>query len=641
MEPYKNDPTVFIRYTDLPKIGINPKYADETPAGIYGYPLKIMWNKVVKHDPDRSGDKYIPWKGNAAYVAVFREKGNVIDVADYNMEDLERDKKKLIPFFKKIIERFNYSNPEREIEFFKNWENEASKPLGNGIGYLWNITRMLSSMVHGQGKTSAKWTKILMMLGYDGFTDKTGIGRIHKNEPYQGVFFPKGYQPLAIFPNKRKPEFWEKNPAKLSYVKDENTKKEAQQLILVRDDGNNIWKFENPSEKVQLAAVNQNGLAIKHILEKGIIPSEQVQLAAVEENLNAFDYIIKAGIQPSEQVIAAGETKNLDEIIKKYGTNSEEVKDFIYNYLDEIGKKPPILEISNSGADWTYKLKSWENFLDFAEDSYNEGLVWLARLHQDKELRLEMLKDSIGEEIYSEEDVLDILMSLTERNLRKLAKKTGTDFVSENDPRFHSMLKKIYEGIKQNIDLSNILNDSILENQNYDYYDNELKSMLEARISVYIEAGFYFPYYYEYLNVKNDLNEKVNLLIPIYNLINMVNYHINENNDDDSSLNDIDPDNGHDWDSLTAETFHVWKSRGLQDNKNEDKIFGTQNNPKIPANFSRFIKPDNSKTISRNAFNLEEPKEKPKKVDIVSASKKFSDSLENLSENIRKKFKTI
>ena len=38
--------------------------------------------------------------------------------------------------------------------------------------------------------------------------------------------------------------------------------------------------IDNPSEELQLAAVNQNGLAIEHIDN----PSEEVQLAAATQN---------------------------------------------------------------------------------------------------------------------------------------------------------------------------------------------------------------------------------------------------------------------------------------------------------------------------------------------------------------------
>ena len=69
---------------------------------------------------------------------------------------------------------------------------------------------------------------------------------------------------------------------------------EQLQLVAVRQNGFAIEDINNPSEEVQLAAVRQNGLAIEDIKT----PSEQVKLAAVEQNGWAIQYIDN----PSEQV---------------------------------------------------------------------------------------------------------------------------------------------------------------------------------------------------------------------------------------------------------------------------------------------------------------------------------------------------
>jgi hypothetical protein len=56
---------------------------------------------------------------------------------------------------------------------------------------------------------------------------------------------------------------------------------EKVQLAAVNQNRGAIYHIENPSEKVQLAAVNQNGSAIYYIEN----PSEKVQLAAVKQNI--------------------------------------------------------------------------------------------------------------------------------------------------------------------------------------------------------------------------------------------------------------------------------------------------------------------------------------------------------------------
>ena len=55
----------------------------------------------------------------------------------------------------------------------------------------------------------------------------------------------------------------------------------AKQLKIVKQDGYNIQFIRNPSEDVQLAAVQENGRAIYDIIDKGITPSIAVQRVAI------------------------------------------------------------------------------------------------------------------------------------------------------------------------------------------------------------------------------------------------------------------------------------------------------------------------------------------------------------------------
>jgi hypothetical protein len=74
----------------------------------------------------------------------------------------------------------------------------------------------------------------------------------------------------------------------------ENPSEEVQ-LIAVQQDGDTIQYIENPSEEVQLSAVRQKGSSIRYIKN----PSEEVQLAAIEQNYVGFRYIEN----PSEEAM--------------------------------------------------------------------------------------------------------------------------------------------------------------------------------------------------------------------------------------------------------------------------------------------------------------------------------------------------
>ena len=77
---------------------------------------------------------------------------------------------------------------------------------------------------------------------------------------------------------------------------------EAEQLAAIRQNGYAIKSIKKQSEQVQLAAVKQNGYAIKYIKN----PSEQIQLAAVKQNGYAIKYIVN----PSEQIQLAAVKQN-------------------------------------------------------------------------------------------------------------------------------------------------------------------------------------------------------------------------------------------------------------------------------------------------------------------------------------------
>ena len=65
---------------------------------------------------------------------------------------------------------------------------------------------------------------------------------------------------------------------------DINDLSEYEQIAYVRNRLGNIAEINNPSERVQLAAVRQHGTNLWYIIQNGINPSERVQLAAVKDN---------------------------------------------------------------------------------------------------------------------------------------------------------------------------------------------------------------------------------------------------------------------------------------------------------------------------------------------------------------------
>ena len=205
----KDNPDLYISFTSLDKLGINPQSTYETPLGIYTYPLYEILEGVkkkistvpqmLKH---RIGS-FVPFAGATPWVWVIeadRSKGKFIeDIGDkfmYKTSDLEKDLeqlKNLYLFFEFNVDYDSYESEKERIFADKMWQNkvnswkEASRNSSPG-GYFWNVTRNLAKLI-GKQHIPVKWNKIFRDLGYIGIADKSGNGIIHPSEKVQAVFF--------------------------------------------------------------------------------------------------------------------------------------------------------------------------------------------------------------------------------------------------------------------------------------------------------------------------------------------------------------------------------------------------------------------------------------------------------------------
>ena len=248
------------------KLGINPKSSYNTPIGIYTYPVDYVIQKKGK----------VPFAEEAPFLYVVQTTKPLLDLNNYSKSDFERDSEKLIDM------GFADARDEgiRTAKFY------------TPAGHLWNWTRLAADYKELQSNSSSKspvqWPKILRSLGYSGAVDR-GSGLIHVNEPRQAVFFSiDAIKVLEVIPNRFKSKRLNKS------IKDINNPSEKLKLFVVKQDGYSIQYIDSPSEEVQLAAVTQNGFAIQFIEN----PSEQVKLVAVTKNGHTIRFIEN----PSEEV---------------------------------------------------------------------------------------------------------------------------------------------------------------------------------------------------------------------------------------------------------------------------------------------------------------------------------------------------
>lgn len=228
LRKYHTDPSIYITFSDLAKVGINPQSGYETPLGIYTYPLDAVWDQVIFNN--------LPFGTERSFVHVLQASGTILDLHSYNAADLERDLQRLHGIFidGKFAQRrdaaikdkiahgwyspYNYDSitdaQKAKIDQFvveqkdQLWDLKIAEAKRTALvstpgGQLWNITRLLAKFFYdntvsgdalfssGASKPPVIWNAIFRLLGYVGAVDRQNEGIIHQNEPTQAVFFSK------------------------------------------------------------------------------------------------------------------------------------------------------------------------------------------------------------------------------------------------------------------------------------------------------------------------------------------------------------------------------------------------------------------------------------------------------------------
>lgn len=225
LEQYSGRSDIFITYTLLEKVGLNPKskFIFE-PLGVYTYPLDAVIDGIRK-----GGIRNVPYAADdAEFIYVLKPKGNILDVVKYTQNDFKRDIKKIANKHPKVSEEdlenyitfydasYNVSNgglgfdidgdlldPKRYPRFHKpHLRNRKHKLLYNEIGKKYPFVRLkvivhrITENLYERGEVKSRnitFNKIYnKILGYDVLVDRSDqVGLIHENEKQQAVFLTK------------------------------------------------------------------------------------------------------------------------------------------------------------------------------------------------------------------------------------------------------------------------------------------------------------------------------------------------------------------------------------------------------------------------------------------------------------------
>jgi len=345
---------LFISFTNIEKLGINPLYGYTTPMGIYFFPLAEIWENY-NISKEKSFNKTLPpiVRGRPYIQLVeYNGKGNFIrKLSEYTDSDLKNDIQKI----KQMI-----PNDRLVVKSIDDYDTFIDEAINNASPSQWefypsparkffNICRTITyapsktltkKVIHSKedeayyqkfehitpNQSSRNWNWLLRELGYAGMCDN--VGNIQENEYIQAFFVSTQYfNHLKTFTNT-----------------DEFNIDELESYINSGDiDG--IVKFMAGKVKPQLVKKIPQILNIKlNIVRDMIVPF----LRAFDlklDNMNNFDDMLEHNINDVRPFFEKGKWDAL--------TYSNEVADkflkTLYNEYVELDNKYPTMNYKTNG----------------------------------------------------------------------------------------------------------------------------------------------------------------------------------------------------------------------------------------------------------------------------------------------------
>lgn len=200
LEVFRDDPNVFVTFTNVLKLGVNPHSEWIDPIGIYAYPVQQIYEELEQI--------IIPWAGDRRYAFIFRSTGDMLELQQYDEDDLDADIQRIEKRFRSSLLKEPYGDdhfipdPKSYWEHvILRWFERYSHNPGEGF---WEITeRVARHIALREPNRDVKmiWNSLIRACNYDAICDR-GDGYINTNEPAQGVFLHAGaIQPIEAAVN--------------------------------------------------------------------------------------------------------------------------------------------------------------------------------------------------------------------------------------------------------------------------------------------------------------------------------------------------------------------------------------------------------------------------------------------------------
>jgi len=332
---------LFVSFTSIDKLGINPMSKYQTPLGIYSYPADYVERKIGINKPMSN----LPFAGDSPYATIFKSKGNIINLPEMSAAEANEYYEKIANLWSKKSGK-PWKTSVDEIESIINDASSKAKFSNDVGGRFWYVTMKVSELIgkvasekenwdefdNNLNKTShpIAWNNLFRSIGIAGCID-TGVGIIHTSEKAQAVFFDIGainvikrvYNKLNYIPDtlaQSKIQGLDTKNYHTKQYKKFRTMDVKSQIEAVLNDPNLIrfmpnppddlkYKvvekrpsvigfMKNPSDDLKYRAVELNPSVVFSIKKL----SEKLLLFAIEKDSNIIKAFAKNGIRPSESI---------------------------------------------------------------------------------------------------------------------------------------------------------------------------------------------------------------------------------------------------------------------------------------------------------------------------------------------------
>lgn len=183
---------LFVTFTDINKVGVNPRTKYKTPLGVYAYPYKYVMQRNIVSVPFAERSKYIQlisaencqaWMidGPTEYAKIFFGQSHAAHLTDIKILGAAHNEDVFDYMFYYARDKHIYIG-EKEHDAWSQIYNVAADELG-----------LVHARKHGKLtakeslQISAMVTKIIRSMNIDVVVDP-GYGVIHENEPCQALF---------------------------------------------------------------------------------------------------------------------------------------------------------------------------------------------------------------------------------------------------------------------------------------------------------------------------------------------------------------------------------------------------------------------------------------------------------------------